>query len=1310
MPVRHLSYTRTGKYLQKKPCVLMEGEQHGSNSTQSNDCILLNKIQIYKKMRIKTFFKTLIPLKTLLVFLIAALSSFSSWSQTGLCGTDEYMQALFEIDEHYEAAFLQANQQITGAINQNPNIGEHGFEIPVVVHIIHDGTDEVVSDQQVLDAIEQLNTQFAGGGNHPTFNADTGIRFQLATTDPNCNLTNGIIRINTSNSSGNSSIPGNDIAMKDQSRWPVENYFNIWVVDDIRTLVQNQQTGVITEVIDFIAGYAPIGFIPGGEDRDGVVVADDRFGETGAAINNTANTLTHEVGHYLSLLHPWGIGDGNNCNRCNELDCDAFGDLVCDTNPCPGPLFMNECDIENTCVDLCSINVNLPYPKESYMSFETVCYTGFSVGQAIHMCAEIEVFRQELVSPENAALTGIIPVQQDVTIPQNTTQTWSVPPNAVEDYIRIDGNLTIEPGATLQVNPGVIVMFSPESTVIVEPNARLIMNGSTFTSCDTWEGIQALGNTNQPQSLSQQSYVYMRDATIEHAYVGIYTGERTPVTFSPTAGTTGAYIRTLSSTFRDNFIDVAFWDYANINPFSGLEGNNRSNFTLCHSLLTDEYRFAPDKLEAFISMTGVNGIAIRGHHFEDQRAIIDVDRPSDKIGIQSVLSGFIVDELCSGPPSLPIPPTCNGNRTSFVNLGYGIHSGSSINPSFNIRVRNSDFDCWHGVYTRAVDNLAIELNSFNVKRQEIPELPGNLPDWNVVPSYGIHLDNCTQYTVQENDLVSEEQLGSPTTGDETAGIVVRNNHGGSEQIYNNDFDSFNVACEGIAQNRSGGNPSEEVGLQFRCNDFTDGRVDIFVSPEVNPNLIPNPPTTINGILPTQNLPANLFSPANPVLLTHIWNLSGAAPMTYIHHNPANEPRVVPDELIMFNNDVTAIPDIFEAYNDITTCPDLLSNGSGMGIDDGIITLTGIKNVKNNLIQTELSTLQTLTDNGNTPLLLAAVNHPNPQRSFQAYTNILSQAPFTSDEVLEAVSKKESGWSIGMVRNVLSAHPQAAKSTIIQENLDNRSHRLYPFMRNQINEGFAVISEKEQMELDISKYRRERNLAINQAVQLLASDTIDRTSDMIDFYSNTGDIQYEYRLAEVYDALASSKAENVLTAIGNMELSDNEAKAHADYMSFRQLMQTWTAEDKNLAALSESDLGLLEDYTKNATVTAGKAITLLELNGMNTYKEPVYFPSEMELEDRSIEVYEEEDISTNRLLIYPNPADEYVVIEYALTESSHDISLVVTNTKGQVIYNEQLGYVQDELIIITDKFPTGQYFCTIYNRGNILKTDKFLLVR
>jgi len=267
------------------------------------------------------------------------------------------------------------------------------------------------------------------------------------------------------------------------------------------------------------------------------------------------------------------------------------------------------------------------------------------------------------------------------------------------------------------------------------------------------------------------------------------------------------------------------------------------------------------------------------------------------------------------------------------------------------------------------------------------------------------------------------------------------------------------------------------------------------------------------------------------------------------------------------------------------------------------------------------------------------------------------------------------------------------------------------MRNQINQGLTVISAKEQMELDISTYKRERNLAINQAVQLLASDTIDRTTDMIDFLANTGDVQYEYRLAEAYDVLGETEqAEAVLTTIGNMELSEEEMQAHTDCMNFRHLMQTWEAENKNLLTLSEGDIEALQSYTEHANITAGEANALLRLNGVDTYKEPVYFPAEVETQLRIIQ-YEDEIINENKLLIYPNPADEYVIIEYAVTESDNtDLFITITDLSGKQIYEEKLSYQQDELVIIAQQFPQGQYFCTLRNDNNIIKTNKFILVK
>jgi len=882
----------------------------------------------------------------------------------------------------------------------------------------------------------------------------------------------------------------------------------------------------------------------------------------------------------------------------------------------------------------------------------------------------------------------------------STNQVWEAGP-----AMYAHNDIFVTNGAKLYIKTK--LYMSPGTRIVVEPGAELrVIDGTITAACDnTWGGIYVVGDNTKSQSIPyQQGRVYLNNATIEHAEDAITTRDvqlPSDVGSWYSRGTMGGIIHAYNSKFKNNKRTIEFLQYANKNN-AGIEQNNSSFFTLCDFEINDDYRFTSDPLKPFITMWAVNGVRFRGSTFTDNQSGISINSPSEKIGIKSLYAGYNINERCSGIQQYPTPFSCAGGiATTFTNLGYGIQASGINSSSFGIAVRNADFDCWHGIRTLGISSsLAIEGNDFNVKEQIIPD---NAPAWSIVPSYGIHLTTSEGYSVQNNKLVSESQYGNPASGDETAGIVVRNNHGNSEQIYRNEFTNFNVSCEAISQNWSGGNPSDANGLEFRCNDFTDGRIDMYVSPEVNPNLT-NP--TINGIKPIQDLPANRFSTSNPALALHIYNDPGAAQMTYNHHDPASEARVEPT---LFTQANMTVVNTGNALNLSSTCPDNLS--TDIDIDGGIKTLDGIKNIKNNLILTTLNTIKNRVDGGNTELLAKAVKAATQKDAFEVYQNIIKQAPFTSDMVLKEVSKKEVGFSKGMIRDILVTHPQAAKSRQIQDILDNRSQKLFPFMRKQINAGKAVIGKKEQMELDMAKYRRERNLAINQAIQLLASDSISRTKDMLNFLSGTGDINFEYRLAEAYEEMGEfALADKVLKGIGNMTLNEKEATDHEDYLSLRQLIQKWKQDGKNLAALPHSDLTVLESYTKNPNITAGKAITLLMLNGIDSYQEPVYFPDIGEIEPREDEQGIKDVINEDKLLIYPNPAKSYLIVEYATVMSVDRLLLTITDLNGRQVHQQMLSHQQDEVILSTDKFLAGQYFCIISNRGNTTKTEKFILIK
>jgi len=99
------------------------------------------------------------------------------------------------------------------------------------------------------------------------------------------------------------------------------------------------------------------------------------------------------------------------------------------------------------------------------------------------------------------------------------------------------------------------------------------------------------------------------------------------------------------------------------------------------------------------------------------------------------------------------------------------------------------------------------------------------------------------------------------------------------------------------------------------------------------------------------------------------------------------------------------------------------------------------------------------------------------------------------------------------------------------------------------------------------------------------------------------------------------------------------------------------------------------------------------------------------EDDPIVSVEVPVLSEHKLLIYPNPANEYVTVGYTVAESDNtDLSITITDILGKQVYEEKLSYLQDEIVITTQQLPQGQYFCTLRNGNDIIETDKFILAK
>lgn len=276
--------------------------------------------------------------------------------------------------EAYQQQLLEKGKDQTG----NPLAKGTVYTIPVVFHVLHQNGAENISSQQIYNAVDILNRDYAKLNPDTAFvaapfqgmPANPEIQFALATKAPNGACFNGITRTVTpltfdgSNGSAqvNAVISGNDVY---QGSWPGDEYLNIFVAAEIGGA----------------AGYTTKpSFWSGTGMTNGIWVLQNYVGSIGTGTVGRSRTLTHEVGHWLNLDHLWG---GSN-NPGLPSNCSAGSDdQVNDTPECIGVtscnLTSNTCSLDNAYWGFDQID-NI----ENYMEY-SYCSKMFTQGQVDRM-------------------------------------------------------------------------------------------------------------------------------------------------------------------------------------------------------------------------------------------------------------------------------------------------------------------------------------------------------------------------------------------------------------------------------------------------------------------------------------------------------------------------------------------------------------------------------------------------------------------------------------------------------------------------------------------------------------------------------------------------------------------------------------------------------------------------------------------------------------------------------------------------------------------------------------------------------------
>ena len=255
------------------------------------------------------------------------------------CGTDSVHAHMMGLPG-FAQEHLARQQAVRDAQMYRPPCNDP-LLIPVAVHFQNTGIPMACAIDMALSQVETLNADFAGTnldisewnnlqpGIWPGIsNGESCIQFCLATLDhpPGFGLSEGDYAVTLDQTSGDY-----------DAAW--SGYMNFFVYP----------------IGGGTLGFSPLGGVGNG---DGITCDPAYFGSVSCGGNNISapynmgRTVTHEVGHYLFLEHPWGNGGCASDDFVNDTPvtddaqygCPAGQTIVNCTEPILWPSYMDYCD------------------------------------------------------------------------------------------------------------------------------------------------------------------------------------------------------------------------------------------------------------------------------------------------------------------------------------------------------------------------------------------------------------------------------------------------------------------------------------------------------------------------------------------------------------------------------------------------------------------------------------------------------------------------------------------------------------------------------------------------------------------------------------------------------------------------------------------------------------------------------------------------------------------------------------------------------------------------------------------------------
>ncbi|NCA77953.1 MAG: T9SS type A sorting domain-containing protein [Alphaproteobacteria bacterium] len=362
----------------------------------------------------------------------------------------------------------------------------------------------------------------------------------------------------------------------------------------------------------------------------------------------------------------------------------------------------------------------------------------------------------------------------------------------------------------------------------------------------------------------------------------------------------------------------------------------------------------------------------------------------------------------------------------------------------------------------------------------------------------------------------------------------------------------------------------------------------------------------------------------------------------------------------------------------------------------------------------LSTLlKMLIDAGSTDSLKTIVDYSFSAQSYELYQNLMTASPYLSDTVVKASIKKEDVLPNAMIRDIMVANPQSAKSEELLTTLDNRMVPMPDSMWVEILQGIDIVGAKERLEDELAGWLQRRDLHFNALAFQYLTDTVNSwaSDSLIALYQSDNRLSSRYWLVQYYlDHSKFSQATAILQNIpSEFELNDQQEFSHQHIVSLVNLLPRLFADTMGFLIPDSSTCIILEEIANEETCFPGAwARNVLISCNLLDYQEPILFESNYKSSGRKYSHFSKTVRQTPEFFVFPNPAKDFVILCTRNISSEHSAILTIIDMQGRQVGSIVLSLKAGQQVVPLRDMPSGTYVFKVFFDNTQMSTVKVVV--